>query len=255
MTIKTVKEPLVKGLGGAALHVENLQMMADWYGELLHMPVPKIDTNMPFYVFDMDNQVDLALDDHRHLEDQTRYPIAQMKTDDIDRSYRLVQESGSTITLELQRPHPGLAYFNFEDTEGNILQMVESDWVNPNPVKPTNPNHPIKNHLNTCIFPVQDLKRATEWYSKLLGYPIKPERQDGGPIYWFEMDSGTGILLDDNRHNQELEKFPTFMLKASEIHEAYEFVKQKNINILQDMQFDHFFIIKDPEGNSVMICA
>jgi predicted enzyme related to lactoylglutathione lyase len=254
MIVKTVKEPIVRNLGGAGLKVNNLQKMAEWYGDLLAMPVPKIDPNIPFHIFDMDNRVNLALDDYRNMQDLKKFPICQMKTADIDRAYRLVEESGIPITLEIQRPHPGLAYFNIEDSEGNVLQIIESDWINPESVEPLNPNHPIKNHLNTCIIPVIDLKRATEWYSKLLGYPIKPERQDGGPIYWFEMDHGTGILLDDNRNNQGLKKFPTFMLKASNIHEAYEFVIQNNIEITQEIQFDHFFMIKDLEGNSVMVC-
>ncbi|MRG87837.1 VOC family protein [Salinibacillus xinjiangensis] len=253
--ITTVKEPIVKTLGGAGLYVRDVKKMTDWYGKLMDMPTSNFDEKSPIYVFDMDNGVNLALDDYRNMKNLKKYPICQMKTGDIKKAYDLVQKSKIPLILDLQRPHPGLAYFIIEDSEGNAIMIVESDWINPNPMKPANPNHPIKNHLNTIVIPVQDLKRATEWYSKLLGYPIKPERQDGGPIYWFEMDNGTGLLLDDNRNNDDLDTYPTFMLKASNIHEAFAYIQEKEIEVVREIQFDHFFFIKDLEGNTVMICA
>jgi predicted enzyme related to lactoylglutathione lyase len=177
-----------------------------------------------------------------------------MHTADIEQTFAYVQESGIAITLEIQRPHHGLAYFNIADCEGNILTIVQSDWVNPQPQPLINPDHPIKNHISSVVIPVIDLKRATEWYSKLIGQPIKPDRQDGGPIYWFEMANGTGILLDDNRNNQDFGKYPTFMLKSSNIHEAYAVSQESGVKIVRDVQFDHYFMIEDPEGNVVMIC-
>jgi predicted enzyme related to lactoylglutathione lyase len=254
MGMTSIKEPIIKTIGGAGLHVNHLEEMVRWYGQLLDMPTNSYDRNNPFYLFDMDNRVNLMLDDHRNMQGETNHPICQMKTSDIDRAYELVKESQIPILREIERPHPGLSYFNIEDSEGNGLMIVESDWENPNPIKQMDPNHPINNHLEAIVIPVKNLNRATEWYSKLLGYPIKPDRQDGGPIYWFEMEKGTGILLDDNRNNQDLDSFPTFMLKATNIHEAYETVKKMGIEIVREIQFDHYFLIKDLEGNTMMIC-
>jgi predicted enzyme related to lactoylglutathione lyase len=254
MISKTLKEPIVKSIGGAGVHLNDLSKMASWYAELLDMPVQDLDNETPFYLFDMDNGVNLMLDDHRNMSCQDNHPICMMKTPNIEKAYKLVKESGIPIVLDLEHPHPGLAYFNIQDSEGNIIMIQYSDWVNPKPVQQISPNHPIKNHLNSIVIPVQNLNRATEWYSKLLGYPIKPERQDGGPIYWFEMDNGTGILLDDNRNNQDLSSFPTFMLKASNIHEAYSFIQERKIEVVREIQFDHFCMIKDIEDNTIMIC-
>jgi predicted enzyme related to lactoylglutathione lyase len=213
------------------------------------MPLRPFDDNVPFYEFDMDNRANLMLDDHRNMKDQHRHPICTLKTEDADRAYAYVRGQRIPIVLEMQKPIQGLAYFNIEDSEGNVIMICQSDWVNPNPVLPSDPNHPIKNYLSSIVIPVKDLKRSTEWYSKLLGHPIKPERQNGGPIYWFDMSNGTGLLLDDNRNNQDLEGFPTFMLKASHIREAFAWAQDNGIEIVRDVQFDHYFMMKDIEGH------
>lgn len=250
MSTSIKKGPIVKEVGGAILHVENLKESTIWYSQLMNMPVGEIDGDIPFYSIDMDEGIGLLLDDHRNIRDQEKYPICMLKTDDISAAYNFVKENGFPIVSHLQNPHPGLAYFNFEDSEGNVLMMCYSDWVNPNPKKPIANDHPIKNQLNTLVIPVKDLKRATEWYSQLLGKPIKPDRQDGGPIYWFD----EGILLDDNRNNQDLDSFPTFMVKATNIHEAFDYVKKNGIEVVREIQYDHYFMIKDLEGNTIMIC-
>jgi predicted enzyme related to lactoylglutathione lyase len=254
MLSKTLKEPIVQSHGGAGLHVKDLTKMVSWYGELLNMPVQEIDPNTPFYLFDMDNGVNLMLDDYRNMANQEKFPICGFNTSDIKKAYQLVKEAKIPIVLDLQEPHPGLAYFNIEDSEGNVIMIKYSNWINPNPVQQTSSDHPIKNHLNSIIIPVKDLKRATEWYSKFLGYSIKPERQDGGSIYWFEMGEGTDILLDDNRNNKDLPTLPTLMFKVSNVHDAYALIKEKQIDIVREIQHDHYFMIKDIENNTIILC-
>jgi predicted enzyme related to lactoylglutathione lyase len=253
MRSKTLKEQIVQSHGGAGLHVRDLTKMAAWYGELLNMPVQDIDPNTPFYIFDMDNGVNLMLDDYRNMTNQG-FPIWSVNTSDINKAYRLIKDAEIPIVLDLQEPHPGLAYFNIEDSEGNVIMIKYSNWVSPNPVQQASSDHPIKNHLNSIIIPVKDLKRATEWYSKFLGYPIKRERLNGGPIYWFEMGEGTDILLDDNRNNQDLPTFPTLMFKVSNVYDAYALIKEKQIDIVREIQHDHYFMIKDIENNTIILC-
>jgi predicted enzyme related to lactoylglutathione lyase len=254
MNTTTTTNSIVTEVKSAILHVEHLHDMIRWYASILSIPEPELNDEQPYHMFDMDNKVSLMLDDHRNNLKQDKYPICMMRTTDSDQAFAYVQENGIAIALEIQRPHHGLAYFNIADCEGNILMIVQTDWVNPQPQQPINPDHPIKNHISSIVIPVIDWKRATEWYSKLLGHPIKPDRQDGGPIYWFEMSNGTGILLDDNRNNQDFGNFPTFMLKSSNIHEAYASSQESGVKIVRDVQFDHYFLIEDPEGNVVMIC-
>ncbi len=254
MSHSNPNHPIQHIVGNVFVHVKQLKPSVEWYGKLLNMPVRPVDDDIPFYHFDMDNGTALLLDDNRNNEGREK-PICMLKTSDIDAAYRFMRENGVDIVLDMQNPHPGLAYFNIKDPEGNVLMVGFSDWTNPNPLKPLDANHPIKNRIGSVIVPVQNLKRATEWFSRILGQPIKPERQDGGPIYWFDMENGTGILLDDNRNNRDQDVHPTFMLGARDIHRAYQFLRDSGVEMLTDIRFDHYFNIKDPDGNAVMICA
>lgn len=244
----------------ALLHVHDLSRMAAWYAKLLGMPPQSIDAETPYYEFDMDNGINLMLDDHRSMPpDQRRgkHPICMLGTDNCEKAYAAARRAGITILQEMVIPHPGLAYFNVADSEGNAIMIVESNWVNPKPLRQLDCNHPIRNRISSIVIPVNDLSRAAEWYSKLLGQPVVPDRLDGGPVYWFEpaRSNGTGILLDDNRNNRDLEALPTFMIKTEHIREAYTFMANNNITIVRDIQFDHYFIIQDPERNTVIICS
>ncbi|BBI33390.1 VOC family protein [Cohnella abietis] len=244
----------VRSVSGTMLHVQDLSAMAAWYGEILGVTVKEIASEKPYYEFDMNNGVNLMLDDHRFMQDELQHPQFMLKTLDIDKTYAWVKQNDIPIVLDIQKVHEGLTYFNIFDPEGNVLMIIESDWVNPSPIVPNAANHPITNRIQCIVVPVIDLKRATEWYARLLGHSIKPERQDGGPIYWFDMDNGTGVLLDDNRNHRDWGKFPSFMLNASNINEAYRFMQDKKARILMDIQHEHHFFAADPEGNAIIIC-
>ncbi|QGQ96497.1 VOC family protein [Paenibacillus psychroresistens] len=243
----------IKSVGSAILHVRNLNLMVSWYGDILGTPITEIESETPYYVFEMINGVNLMLDDHRFMQDQAKHPIFMLNTMDIEASYNWAKQNEITINLEIQHVHPGLSYFNISDSEGNVMMIIQSNWVNPNSQQLNELDKPIVNHINSIVVPVTDLKRATEWYAHLLGHVIKPDRQTGGPIYWFDMENGTGVLLDDNRSNGYCEKYPTFMLKGPDIEEAYRFIVSKNIKTLTEVEFDNHFFISDPEGNSIII--
>ncbi|MEX1031175.1 MAG: VOC family protein [Paenibacillaceae bacterium] len=226
----------IQSVGSAILHVHDLQKMVAWYGDILDIPISEVSPEKPYYVFDMENGVNLMLDDHRFMQDQKNHPICMLKTLDIEQSYAWVQQNEIQIVMDVHNAHPGLSYFNIKDSEDNVIMITYSTWVNPDPIAPNHLENPIKNHLNSIVISITDLKRATEWYANLLGHAIKPDRQDGGPIYWFDMDNGTGILLDDNRSNDGFEKYPSFMLKASNIREAHRFMQNKNVRIIREIE-------------------
>jgi catechol 2,3-dioxygenase-like lactoylglutathione lyase family enzyme len=62
---------------------------------------------------------------------------------------------------------------------------------------------PIKNKIGSVFVHVSDLRHSAEWYSKLMGLPLLEERLNGGPVYWFELEGETGLILDNNQINRE----------------------------------------------------
>ncbi|WP_027094564.1 hypothetical protein [Cohnella thermotolerans] len=59
MEAAVTNEPIVTIVKSAILHVENLREAAEWYANLLKMPLRPFDDNVPFYEFDMDNRANL----------------------------------------------------------------------------------------------------------------------------------------------------------------------------------------------------
>ncbi|MGG4147525.1 VOC family protein [Paenibacillus algorifonticola] len=132
--------------------------------------------------------------------------------------------------------------------------IVYSEWIPPAPNLAEPAESPISLLIPSIVVPVQDVERATKWYARLLGQAISSERQDGGPVYWFDLEKGPGILLDDNRSHPDWDRFPTFMLRASNIQAAYPFMQGKQARILQGIEQEHHFFAADPEGNAMIVC-
>lgn len=117
---------------------------------------------------------------------------------------------------------------------------------------------PIEAHVSSVFVHVSDLKRSTEWYNRLLGIPIKPERVNGGPIYWYDLDQQTGLILDDNRHNQGEKRHPLFMFRSNDVQAAYEYIKHKGYRITKEIYQDpaiSLFNFEDSEENVLMVCG
>lgn len=49
-------------------------------------------------------------------------------------------------------------------------------------------------------------------------------------------------------------KVPSFHLLTDDIDAAYDYVKASEFEILTDIENDHWFNFKDPDGNVLMIC-
>jgi uncharacterized protein len=113
----------------------------------------------------------------------------------------------------------------------------------------------VINRLGSVFIHVNDLKKSTEWYSKILEKP-QPEQEPQGPVHWFEMGEGRGVLLDDNRNNRDHVR-PAFMLHTEDVDKAYQLVTQNGGEIIREIERDEmvsFFNFKDPDGNMVMVC-
>lgn len=119
---------------------------------------------------------------------------------------------------------------------------------------------PITCKVNNVFIHVSDLKKSAEWYSDLLGVPFNKDAV-ASPVYNLPITSETGLTLDDHTFD------PGFILNPSEhvlfnffvkdIDEVYEFVKNKRITIVKEIERIGdfaYFNFKDLDGNVLMIC-
>ncbi|MFD1954700.1 VOC family protein [Paenibacillus thailandensis] len=113
--------------------------------------------------------------------------------------------------------------------------------------------NPIQNEIGGVFIPVKDIEAARDWYCGLLGLP-----NDGelffGHIYVIPMN-GPNIVLDSKIYDPErIYKVPAFQLRTDDIHQAYEYMKSKNVELVTGIENNHWFNFKDPNGNLLMVC-
>ncbi|WP_239618800.1 VOC family protein [Cohnella mopanensis] len=118
---------------------------------------------------------------------------------------------------------------------------------------------PIENRIASLFVHVTDLRRAAEWYSELLGLPLREERLNGGPVYWFDLP-GTGLVLDSNSGNQSnpnwRQEKPFVMFPTRDIDRAHAYLLGKADVFSDPNRYDgmSYFNFSDPEGNASMVC-
>jgi hypothetical protein len=91
-------------------------------------------------------------------------------------------------------------------------------------------SHPILPYIPAVFIPVSDLKRSIEWYSSLLEQPVQP-KQDGGGIYYFDLDD-TDIILDSNMWGFP----PMIMFDTQDIDAAHEFCQDQRYPVMGALQ-------------------
>ncbi|WP_442600234.1 VOC family protein [Neobacillus sp. D3-1R] len=112
---------------------------------------------------------------------------------------------------------------------------------------------PILNQIGTVFIPVSDIEKARNWYCDILALEADGEILFGH-LYILPM-KGIGIVLDSKIYSEENTiKTPLFHFNSENIEEAYSFLLKKGVPITSEIQHDHYFTIKDPDGNQLMIC-
>jgi len=113
----------------------------------------------------------------------------------------------------------------------------------------------ILNKVGAIFIPVSDIKKAREWYCSLL---------DLEPTYEILLDhlccipmdnNGLNIVLDSKIYTKDsYARTPMFHFNTDDIHQAYQFMQEKGVEIVTNIEHGHSFNIKDPDGNMLMIC-
>lgn len=109
-------------LGSVFVHVKDVNKAANWYANLLGKPQPQ-PTSGPVQFMETADGRGLVIDDNRNNASGIR-PAFMLETTDVGLAYEKVREQGGKIVRELEKD-VAVAFFNFEDPDGNIVMVCE----------------------------------------------------------------------------------------------------------------------------------
>ncbi|PPA70439.1 VOC family protein [Jeotgalibacillus proteolyticus] len=113
----------------------------------------------------------------------------------------------------------------------------------------------ISTKAGAIFIPVSSIENAREWYCSLLG--LEPEYEIiAGHLCCIPFDNnGLNLVLDSNIYDKDaVYKNPAFHFNTDDIQKAYQFLQDKNIEIVTEIENGHWFNFKDPDGNLLMAC-
>ncbi|MFD0621271.1 VOC family protein [Paenibacillus sp. GCM10027629] len=120
---------------------------------------------------------------------------------------------------------------------------------------------PIKNKVGSIFVPVRDIEKSRSWYCQVLGLKEADCSIMNGHLCPLPM-VGTGIILDtmpmwggDQPGGAPSIDTPAFMLLTEDLKGSFEFMKKIGAELVTEIEHDHWFVVKDPDGNKLMICA
>ncbi|RAR44280.1 VOC family protein [Paenibacillus sp. MDMC362] len=127
-----------------------------------------------------------------------------------------------------------------------------------------NQNHaevsPIKNKVGSIFIPVRDIERSRSWYCRVLGIAEDDCPVMNGHLCPLPME-GTGVILDtmpkwggDQPGGAPSIDTPSFMLLTEDLEESLAYMKKLGVELVTEIEHHHWFVIKDPDGNKLMIC-
>lgn len=256
--METMVSPIHNAVGSVFIHVSDLIRSAEWYSMVMGLPLLEERLNGgPVYWLELEGGTGLTLDDNRSNDAAAPHVLFMYKTDDIEASYRYLEEKGVRILFPIERPHPGLAYFNFADPDGNAIMVTQSDYTSPVVERLPDTESPIMNKIGSVFINVTDMNRAVRFHSEVLGLPYHEVGADES-IYGLNVRSGSGVLLDNNRfrHNDDYKTLLMFI--TADIDTSRDYLTGKGVHIFTDIERYGslaFFTVKDPDGNIVMVCS
>ncbi|MDQ0113357.1 catechol-2,3-dioxygenase [Paenibacillus harenae] len=119
---------------------------------------------------------------------------------------------------------------------------------------------PIKNKLGTIFVPVRDIEQSRSWYCRLLGLQEEKCEVLNGHLCPLPMD-GVGLILDtmpmwggDRPEGPPSIETPAFMFMTDDLQASFDYLKELGAELVTEIEGDHWFVVKDPDGNKLMIC-
>lgn len=112
----------------------------------------------------------------------------------------------------------------------------------------------IQNQIRGVFIPVSNIEEARDWYCKIFDLPTNGEIFFGH-IYVLPMQGDTNTVLDSKIYSPEnIHKVPVLQFATDNIEKSYQYIQSLNVDIVTEIQNGHWFNIKDPDGNVLMIC-
>jgi catechol-2,3-dioxygenase len=119
---------------------------------------------------------------------------------------------------------------------------------------------PIKNKVGSIFIPVRDIEKSRSWYCRVLGINDADCKILSGHLCPLPM-VGTGIILDtmpkwggDQPGGAPSIETPAFMLMTEDLQGSLNYMKDLGVDLVTEIEHDHWFVVKDPDGNKLMIC-
>jgi len=119
---------------------------------------------------------------------------------------------------------------------------------------------PIMNQIGSVLIPVRDIEKARRWYCAVMGLNEADCTIMHGHLCPLPME-GTGIILDtmpmwggDRPEGAPVIETPAFMLLTEDLEGSLTYMKELGVELVTDIEHDHWFVVKDPDGNKLMIC-
>ncbi|SDC42303.1 hypothetical protein SAMN05421663_102377 [Terribacillus halophilus] len=109
-------------IGSVFVHVKDANKAANWYANLLGKPEPEPAAGPVQFMETADGR-GLVIDDNRNNAPGIR-PAFMLETTDIRSAYERVTSQGGRIVRDLEEDEV-VAFFNFQDPDGNIVMVCE----------------------------------------------------------------------------------------------------------------------------------
>ncbi|CAM4350244.1 catechol 2,3-dioxygenase-like lactoylglutathione lyase family enzyme [Paenibacillus endophyticus] len=118
-----------------------------------------------------------------------------------------------------------------------------------------NPINPILNKVSAIFVVVSDIHKAREWYCGILGLEPVFEIIAGHLCCIPLNNDGQNLVLDSKIYTDDtFARTPMFHFNTEDIQAAFQFMKDKGVELASDIEHGHYFNFKDPDGNMLMVC-
>lgn len=119
---------------------------------------------------------------------------------------------------------------------------------------------PIKNKVGSIFVPVRNIEKSRTWYCRVLGLNEADCEIVSGHLCPLPME-GTGVILDtmpkwggDGPGGAPNIETPCYMLMTEDLQGSLNYMKELGVELVTEIEHDHWFVVKDPDGNKLMIC-